>query len=144
MRFCKLILSTVFLFTCVFVYGAVTTTEETIGTVKQVTFVWTSDASGNAAAGTAETYTGEVLAFVTVPDGTDPPSAAYDVTIKSGTSTATGPDVLAGRGLDRSATVTQTITSATEPLMPVANDTLYISVSNAGNTKSGTAYLYIR
>lgn len=118
--------------------GAVVITEETISTVKKVKFAWTSDASGNATATTANAYSGAIERLVTVPDGTTAPTDNYDVAVND----EDGTDVLMGAGADRDTTNTEQVLASS--LGIVANDKLALSVSNAGDSKSGTVILYIR
>lgn len=119
--------------------GTVTTTEETYGVVKMVKFSWTSSAGGAADATTTEYYSGAVERMVTVPgSGGDAPTAAYDVAITD----KHGIDVLLGAGANRSATAQDSVLAAS--LGFVANTQLTLAVTNAGNAKSGTVYLYIR
>jgi hypothetical protein len=124
---------------------AVTITEEIFRSspqdpnpVKKIIFDWTSDAAGDATGTTTNAYTGELLRFITVPDGVSAPTALYDVVINDEDST----DALIAAGANRSATVTEQVIASS--LGAVANDKLTIVVSNAGNTKKGKAYLYIR
>jgi hypothetical protein len=65
-------------------------------------------------------------------------SLNYDVVVND----LDGTDVLMGAGANRSNTATEQVLMSS--LGFVANDTLEIQVSNAGNTKQGTAYIYIR
>ena len=64
--------------------------------------------------------------------------ADYDVEIRDGN----GVDILAGAGADRSATVTEYVLKSS--LGCISNDRLVLRVRNAGDTKSGVIYLYIR
>ena len=118
--------------------GTVTITEETIGTVKKIKFAWTSDAAGAADGTTTKAYTGEAIRLVTVPSGTAAPTDLYDVVVNDEDNT----DVLMGAGANRSNTSTQQVLASS--LGCVANDRLALAVTNAGNAKSGTVYLYIR
>jgi hypothetical protein len=124
---------------------AVTITEEIFRSspenphpVKKITFDWTSDAAGDATETTTNAYTGELLRFVTVPDGVSAPTDDYDIVINDEDST----DVLIGAGANRDTANTEQVIASS--LGAVANDKLTIVVSNAGNTKKGKAYLYIR
>lgn len=117
----------------------VTITEETVGSIQKVVVAWTSDAAGDATGSTSGVFNGRVLAVVTDPDGTDAPTALYDVTMTDEDSV----DVLNGTGADRSATAIEQVTDEAS-LGVVANDALTFTVSNAGNAKKGKLYLYIR
>ena len=117
-----------------------TFTEETHGSVKKVRILWISGSGGDIGEvdGTStEYYSGQVLMFVTDPQAAAP-TADYDVEIRDGD----GVDILAGAGADRSATVTEYVLASS--LGAVANDRLVLRVRNAGDTKSGVVYLYIR
>lgn len=123
--------------------GTVVITEETFSYVKKIAFGWTSvDGGGNAGKAvktTEESYSGQIVRLVTVPTGApNVPSDNYDVAILD----EDGVDVLMGAGVDRDETNTEQVLAAS--LGYVANDRLTLSVSNAGNAKKGTAYLYIR
>lgn len=118
--------------------GTVTVSEETHGTVKKIIWNWTSTAGGAADLVTTEAYSGRVIGANFVPGAAgDQPTDQYDVTITD----EDDQDVLLGTGADRS-------NAAADPVQGdlgcVANDKLTLNVSNAGNAKSGTAYLFIR
>ncbi len=118
---------------------AVTITEETFGTVKKIKFSWTSDALGAANGTTINAYSGKIERLVTVPGiGADQPTALYGVVINDEDTT----DVLMAAGANRSNAVTEQVLGTS--LGIVANDKLSLAVINAGATKKGTAYLYIR
>jgi hypothetical protein len=119
--------------------GTVTATEETFGTVKKITLAWVSTTSGLVSGtATSNVYSGAISRFVTVPSTSAAPSLNYDVVVND----LDGTDVLMGAGANRSNTATEQVLMSS--LGFVANDTLEIQVSNAGNTKQGTAYIYIR
>lgn len=122
--------------------GTVTLTEETYGTVKKITFDWTAGTGGDAGLATKTTeqvYSGEVLRLVTVPGAApDAPTDNYDVVVNDEDST----DILMGAGADRDTATTQQVLASS--LGVVANDKLTLSVSNAGDSKKGKVYLYIR
>jgi hypothetical protein len=122
--------------------GTVTITEELLGTVKKVKFEWTSGdgAEGGTAAGTTDNaYSGEVLRLVTVP-GVAPnaPTDDYDVVVNDEDTT----DVLMGAGANRDTANTEQVLGSS--LGCVANDKLSLAITNAGDAKKGTVYLYIR
>lgn len=121
--------------------GTVTIDEEGYSTIKKIAFAWTSAADGTATGTTTDAYSGEVLRLVTKPGaGGDQPTDLYDVVINDQDTV----DVLSGVGANRSNTVTEQAVSLAPALGVVANDKLSLSVSGAGNAKSGTAILYIR
>lgn len=119
--------------------GTVSISEERFGSLQKVMFEWTSTAGGAAGDTTVNPYNGEVIRLVTIPDGTDTPTDLYDVEVTD----EDGVDVLNGSGADQSNSETQQ-TAATLSLGVVANDKLTLSVTNAGNAKSGKVILYIR
>lgn len=115
---------------------AVTVTETRHTVVKKVKFAWTSDGTGAASGSTTFPYDGKVELLTTVP--TDGPTDNYDITVTD----SDGVDVLAGAGANRDTSATEQVAGAS--LGAVAGSVLTINVSNAGASKSGVAYLYIR
>ncbi len=121
--------------------GTVTKTEETYGTIRKITFDWASSSGGAADATTTNAFSGQLLNVYCVPDsGGTAPTALYDVVLNN----ADGVDLLHGLGADNSATVTSAITNALGGLGAVANDKLTLGVTNAGDTKGGIVYVFIR
>lgn len=118
--------------------GTVTVTEETVGSIKKIKFTWTASAGGAADGATTGTYNGALQRLVTVPDTGTAPTNLYDITVAD----EDGTDVLMGAGADRSSTNTEQVLASS--LGVVANDTLTIHVTNAGNAGKGVTYLYIR
>lgn len=118
--------------------GTVTATEVTYPAVKKIKFAWTSDNSGDADKTTTAAFTGKLIQVTTVPDGTAAPTDNYDVEVQD----ADGVDLLAGAGVDRDTAATEHITS--DSIGAVSASTLKLVVSNAGNTKKGTVYVYVR
>lgn len=118
--------------------GTVTLTEETFSHVKKIKCVWLTNTSGQAEKTTTETYAGQVLYLVTVPDGTDAPTDNYDVYVKD----EDGVDVLQAGGWDRDTANTEYVKDTS--LGYVANDKLTLTVASGGNAKKGTVYLYIK
>ena len=120
---------------------AVTVTEETSWSIKKIKFAWTSAANGTATGTTTKAFTGEILQLVTVPGSAgNQPTNLYDITITD----QDGIDVLNGQGANRSNVNTEQVVGSLAGLRCVVNDKLTINVSIAGDTKQGTAYLYIR
>ncbi len=121
--------------------GTATASEETQGTVKKITFAWVSGTAGEAGTATVTTtkaYSGAIARLVTVPSGTAAPTDNYDIVVNDADST----DVLMGAGANRDEANTEQVLKSS--LGYVANDTLTLSVTNAGTSKEGTVYLYIR
>lgn len=131
---------------------AMSFTYRKLGMVKQVVAAWTSDGDGDASGTTEAVVSGEVIKGVTVPSGTAAPTADYDITVTDENSV----NILSGAQDD----LTDRHTSNTEeeyflvlddagtPLAqsihPVVADKLTVTVANAGDTKSGTLYLYVK
>lgn len=117
---------------------AVTITEENMGHVKKVKFVWVSAADGTASGTTTQFYTGEIIRMVTIP-GTVAlaPTDDYDITITDEDTT----DVLMGAGANRDTANTEQVLASS--LGCVAYDKLTLNVAAAGNAKGGTAIIYI-
>jgi hypothetical protein len=119
--------------------GTVVTTEiVSVGTVKKVSFAWTSSAGGAADATTTAVIDGKLLGFATVPDAVAAPTDNYDITITD----AQGLDVLLGQGANRDTANTEYVDGAS--IAAVASSVLTLGVTNAGNAKEGTAVLWIR
>ena len=118
--------------------GTVTTTEETFGSIKKITFDWLSSAGGAADATTTKYYNGIIERVVTVPDtgGTAPTS--YTLVLQDDDSV----DILDGAGASRSTTLTQQI----DPMGngSVANAKLTLGITSAGSAKGGLVYDYLR
>jgi len=122
--------------------GTVTVSEESITStavgLRKIAWDWLSAVGGAADLVTTLAYTGELKRFVTIPDGGGTqPSDNYDITITDGD----GVDVLAGAGANRDNVATEQVLAAS--LGCVANDTLTLNVTNAGDAKGGIVYLYI-
>lgn len=119
--------------------GTVTTTEKVTGSVKKLTFAWTSSAGG-AADGTSTAYfDGKIVGLTTIPGAAgDAPDDNYDVVVND----ADGHDVLLGAGANRATATTQHV--VTTSLAGVAGSKLTLGVTNAGNANTGTVVLYIR
>lgn len=118
--------------------GTVVPTEVVHGSVKKVTFAWTSSAGGAADGATTKPYDGRLIAVTTDPDGTDIPTDNYDVVV----SDADGQDVLLGAGADRDTANTEYILEAN--LGAVAGSPLTLAVTNAGNAKKGVVVVWLR
>jgi hypothetical protein len=123
--------------------ASVTKTEEILGVIKKITWVWTAHTDGKVAvatenAQTAKAYNGEIVRLVTVPDGTTAPTDDYDVMIYDEDNV----DVLLGAGANRDTANTEQV--AASSLGVVANDKLTLYVEGAGSGGKGTVHLYIR
>lgn len=112
--------------------------------VKPIILDWTSDASGDATVNILD-YLGYKLSSVLCAPGesgdlaTDLPTDLYDVVL---TDDASGVDMIAGEGADRSGTVANAVIVSTTDVLIFGAMTL--TVSNAGNTKKGRVYILIQ
>ncbi len=113
-------------------------TEITHTSAKKITFAWTSDGDGDASQTTVDAYDGQCIALTTIPSGGSAPTDNYDITITD----ADSHDVLLGAGANRDTANTEHVVAAN--LACVAGSLLILTVSNAGDTKAGTAILWVR
>lgn len=117
------------------------------GRIRTITATWTSDASGDAAA-TTEKINGVLLKGVTDPAaGGSAPTDDYDIALtdSDGANLLQGcADDLADRDTANTETVHFLVSDGTAGIAvhPAVNSTVTVTVSNAGNTKSGTLVLY--
>lgn len=117
--------------------GTVVLTEILNGTLKSITFAWTSDGSGNATATTVNSYAGTLVNVQFAP-GSPTPTTAYDVILLD----ASAVDVLNGKGANLSSAAsvffgTADLTSIT------GTSVLSLSITNAGASKQGTITVFI-
>jgi hypothetical protein len=117
--------------------ASMTITEYAYEPIKKIKAVWTSSAGGAVSSTTVNKYTGRLVGAITVPDGTSAPTDLYDIAIND----SDGVDVALGALANRSATATEFVAEAS--MAAVAQSALTIAVSNAGDTKKGTIYLFI-
>lgn len=118
--------------------GTVVNTEITHRPMKLAKFAWTSSAGGAADATTSAVFTGKIEGLTTVPDGVAAPTADYDVVVNN----ADGVDVLMGGGIDRHTSNTEHVLGTS--LGCVVESTLTLAVTNAGDTKEGVVYVWVR
>lgn len=119
----------------------ITCAEETYGSVKKITWAWTSATAGSGALISTKAYNGQIVSLTTVPSAVTAPSANYDITITD----EDGVDVLNGSGMNKSATLTEIVTwQLGVNLGYVANDKLTFNLANAGDAKLGVCILQIR
>jgi len=109
-----------------------------------ITCDWVSDASGDATVSTIN-YSGYKLSSVLFVPGkngdlaTDLPTDQYDAVL---TDIASGVDMLAGNGANRSGTAADaTIVASTDVLI---FGKMNLVISNAGNTKKGRVYILMQ
>lgn len=119
--------------------AAVISVVETFhGGVCKIKWTWQSSDAGAASLVTARGYYGQVLALVTDPDPAgDAPTDNYDITVTDADSY----DVMQGAGANRDTANTET---AVPGATSCAFGVLTINITNAGDTKKGTATLYIK
>jgi len=125
---------------------AVTFTYDEIGPIHKMIVAWTSDASGDAA-GTSKKITGEVIKGQTNP--TDTPTDDYDIVLTDEEAVnilGNSADDLVDRDTTNTEEVYFGITDGTNPLAayPVVSDKITVTVSNAGNAKSGKLTVYYK
>lgn len=120
--------------------SSVTFTETMLGPVKKIKAVWVSDSVTGAASGTTTSaFSGKCELLTTVPAAAgSAPDDNYDVAITDVDSV----DVLGGGGANRDTANTEQVLGTS--LGAVAESKLTVSITNAGNSKGGTVYLYIR
>lgn len=129
---------------------AMTFTYETLGPIVKIIGTWTSNGSG-AASGTTARVMGDLVKAITDPSATAP-TADYDITITDEQSfnvLTNCEDDLADRHTSNTEEVYFLIPNlaATDPggvVHPVVADKLTVAVANAGDTKSGVVYLFVR
>ena len=124
-------------------YGAGTLTQDWAehGAMKVATLTWTTSAGGVfTATATSKSINGFVVMVETDPDGTAVPTADYDITLLN----SGGADIMGGTLADRSATVTE----MAMPLLGTiytgiaVQGALTLTVSSAGNSKTGTVKIF--
>lgn len=119
--------------------------------VHRVIASWVSDDATGAVSGTTRKLAGRLVKAVTVPSGTAAPTDLYDIALTDEQSLS----VLAGVQstlADRATATTQQVhffvldTAATplaQSVHPIVCSAVTIAVTNAGNAKAGTIYLYL-
>ena len=115
-----------------------TETKLISGSVKKVKCVWLSDdANGTCVGNTSTYYDGQIIGAITIP-GAGTPANSYDIAVYDSDSV----DVALGSLFDRSNVTTQYINGSA--MAGLASSVINVQVTNAGNAKNGTLYLYIR
>ena len=126
--------------------------EETLAAMTRVVCSWTSDADGDAA-GTTKKLAGRIVKGITVPSAVAAPTDNYNIVLTD----EQGVNLLTNSQDDLQARDTANTEEVYFPLelgtaaanvyagnaYPVFCEALTVTVSAAGDTKSGTLYLYI-
>ncbi len=120
--------------------SSVTFTEIVHRSVKKIKAAWVSDdAAGTASGTTTNVYSGKIVGLTTVPGGgATQPADNYSVTATDADSV----DVLMGGGATRDDTNAEHVLSAS--LGMVVESKLTVNISAAGNSKTGTVYIFIQ
>lgn len=119
--------------------ASVTVTETTHTVVKKIKFAWTSASDGTASGSTTRAYDGKIELLTTVPAAAgSAPTDNYDITVTDSDSV----DVLAGGGQNRDTANTEQVIASS--LGAVAGSVLTLNITNAGDSKSGVCYVYVR
>lgn len=111
--------------------------------VRILIFPWTSSSGGAVTeVGSLTGITGVIFGVYFDPDGTDQPTALYDVTIINDD----GFDVLMGLGADLAQAASDSGNKRTPltvdgQLVTLYNETLTPAISNAGDAKKGIVYI---
>ena len=107
--------------------------------IQLVKFAWTSASDGSAEGTTVHAYNGKCELLTTVPAAAgDAPSDDYDVSITD----ENGVDVLGSGGANRDTANTEQVLGTS--LGAVASSKLTLNIANAGDSKAGVVYLYVR
>lgn len=118
---------------------SVTIAETRHTVVKKLKFTWVSASDGTATGTTTGAYDGKIENLTTVPAAAgSAPTDNYDLTLTD----SDGVDVLAGGGANRDTANTEQVVASS--LGVTAGSVLTLNVTNAGDTKGGVVYVYIR
>jgi hypothetical protein len=133
-------------------YASVTVTSGTVtvaveemrGGIRVVSYSWTCDSGGNVVA-TTNDIEGEIRRFVVNPaDGASSPTDNYDLTVTDRDSI----DIIGGQGANLSQSTNTntvcTVNDGTTYMALVTRGTHTITITNAGNAKSGVIRFYTR
>jgi hypothetical protein len=122
--------------------GSVTVTAISVGSsgTNRYALAWVSTAGGAVSANALGIRAGNIYQIQFVPDGGGTaPTALYDVLLND----TRGVDFLIGSGADLSATVSKLV-QINPPLYHDGVADLDLVISNAGNAKGGTVYIWVR
>ena len=120
--------------------SAMVFTEITHGTIKKIKAAWTSDSVTGAVSGTTtEYYAGRFIGACTVPGaGGAAPDPNYDIAVNDND----GVDIALAGLANRHTSTTEYVAEAS--MAGCAHTQLTVAVTTAGNSNTGTLYLYIR
>ena len=120
--------------------SVMTFTEITHGTIKKIKAAWTSDSATGAVSGTTTNYfNGRIIGACTVPGlAGAAPDPNYDIAVNDNDSV----DIALGALIDRHTSSTEYVAEAS--MAGCAHTQLTVAVTAAGNSNTGTLYLYIR
>lgn len=120
--------------------SSMTFTEKIFGSIKKIKCAWVADNATGAVSGTTtNVYEGKLIGAITVPGtGGTQPDDNYNIAVNDSDSV----DVALGALANRDETNTEYVAEAS--MAGVAESTLTIAVTSAGNSNTGTLYLYIR
>lgn len=118
--------------------GTVTDSSASKQGYRMLTFEWVSSTDTGLVSGTSRyRYTGNILGVCTVPGASGlAPSVDYDITLTDNNDV----DVANGQLANRHTSSTQWVFAS---LGIVVNSTITLNVTNAGNSKGGTVYVFI-
>lgn len=107
--------------------------------IRKYTINWVSDSGGNASGNTI-VLSGSIARINFVPNtGVTQPTNLYDITIND----SNGIDILLGAGIDLSNATATTIIPLISGNKIVVSEKLSVTISNAGNAKTGVIALYL-
>lgn len=139
--------------------GTCTISEIISGNIKKIRFDWTSDADGNVLKTTTNYYTGKVVeAYFAPSDGINQPNSEYVLQILDGNNVdalkwvriwflmtdQSGNNIVAENQDNFITSINYSGYTDSELLGSIANEKLTLSITNAGNTKSGTTIIFVR
>jgi hypothetical protein len=107
--------------------------------IEVVQISWTSDGSGDFTE--ALELNGWLVKVVTDPDGTDAPTANYDITLVDENSVDAANSLLINRHTSTTEEVYTLVSGAATPILLSGDHTF--TVANAGDTKAGVCKLYL-
>lgn len=118
--------------------AAVITEIHTGASCKRIKWEWTCSAGGQVGGiFPTKVYDGQIIAFATIPSAVDVPTDLYDALLLDDS----GFDMLFGGGANRSATLSQIVTTG---LGVLSKQKPELNLGAAGVSKKGTVYVWVR